>query len=83
MDIEDFESYPIAHKGKVYNVLAPFDMTFVEVRGMLDWLMAQDAFRQGGEEDPDEGRLYTCVLPEVTFEVDVHGYEVTVYARKP
>ncbi len=29
------------------------------------------------------GKLFTCTVRDVTFEVDIQGYEVIVYSRKP
>lgn len=82
MDPEDLEIYPIAHRGKVYNIITSFDMTFREVRGMLDWLDGQEAFRM----KPDErflgpGKLFTCLIEGVTLEVDVQGLDVLVLRR--
>ncbi|NNG47472.1 MAG: hypothetical protein HKM86_10225 [Deltaproteobacteria bacterium] len=81
---EEMEIYPIAHKGKVYNVITAFDMTFLEVRGMLDWLDERNAFlRTPDDEFLGPGKMYTCDVEGVQFEVDVHGYEVVVYKRSP
>ena len=78
------EVYPIEHKGKVYNIITAADMTFREVRGMLDWLDGHGAFAPV----PDDGfigpgRLFTLAVEGVTLEVDVQGYEVVVYRRIP
>ena len=40
MDMDDFDVYPISHNGRVYNVITAMDLTFREVRGMLDALVA-------------------------------------------
>jgi hypothetical protein len=81
---EEFEVYPIHHNGKVYNLVTPFDLTFVEVRALLDVLEGQGAFAFTSEEEfMGPGKLFTCTVQEATFEVDVQGYEVIVYARKP
>jgi hypothetical protein len=79
---DDFEIYPIQHNGKVYNLITPFDMTFVEVRAMLDWLEEQNAFAiTPDDEFLGPGKMFTCHVQGVTFEVDVQGYEVIVYSR--
>ncbi len=84
MGSEEFESYPIQHNGKVYNLVAPFDMTFVEVRALLDRLEGRGAFTFTPEDEfLGPGKLFTCTVQGVAFEVDVHGYEVIVYSRKP
>lgn len=83
-DDDDMEVYPIAHKGKVYNVITAFDMSFREVRAMLDWLLERDAFRSTPEDDfMGPGKLFTCEVEGVELEVDVQGYEVVVYRRSP
>lgn len=81
---EAMDIYPIEHKGKVYNIITPFDMTFREVRGMLDWLSEHDAFRRTPEDDfMGPGKMYTCEVEGVLLEVDVQGYEVVIYRRSP
>ena len=80
MDAEDFEVYPIAHKGRVYNIITGTDMTFREVRAMLDWLDAQGAFEV--DEALGPGKLYTFRGEGSLLEIDVHGFEVVVYRRE-
>jgi hypothetical protein len=83
MEAEDFDVYPILHKGRIYNILTGMDMTFREVRAMIDWLEAEGAFpaegEEGGEREP--GELYSCPVEGFVFEVDVQGFEVVVYRR--
>jgi hypothetical protein len=80
MDSDAFDIYPISHNGRVYNIITGMDMTFREVRAMLDWLDANGAFPSAGEErEPME--LYSCPAEGYVFEVDVQGYEVIVYRR--
>jgi hypothetical protein len=84
MGSEEFDVYPILHNGKVYNLVTPFEMTFVEVRTLLDVLEGQGAFAFTPEDEfMGPGKLFTCTVQDVTFEVDVQGYEVIVYGRKP
>jgi hypothetical protein len=79
---DEFDVYPIQHNGKVYNLITPFDMTFVEVRALLDWLGERGAFAVTAEDEfMGPGKLFTCSIGDVTFEVDVQGYEVVVYSR--
>lgn len=78
------EIYPIEHKGKVYNVITAADMTFREVRGMLDWLAGHGAFAASPvDEFMGPGRLFTLDVEGVRLEVDVQGHEVVVYRRTP
>ncbi|GAB4239759.1 MAG: hypothetical protein OHK0028_17720 [Deltaproteobacteria bacterium] len=83
MEADDFDVYPIAHNGRVYNILTAMDMTFREVRGMIDWLDARGAFSGGGEgAEAEAGELFSCPVEGFVFEVDVQGYEVIVYRRE-
>ncbi len=76
--------YPIEHKGKVYNIITAADMTFREVRGMLDWLTVHGAFTATAEDEfMGPGKLFTLDVEGVRLEVDVQGYEVIVYKRTP
>jgi hypothetical protein len=76
------EIYPIVHKERAYRLIAPeeIDMTFVEVRAMLDWLDARGAFSEesGGDE---EGAAFLVDLPGVSIQVDVRGLDVLVIRR--
>ena len=49
MDLDDFDVYPIFHNGRVYNVITAMDLTFREVRGMIDALVALGAFPAGAD----------------------------------
>ena len=85
MEAEDFDVYPILHNGRVYNIFTPIDMTFREVRAMVDWLHGQGAFPSDGapEGAPEPEDLYSCPVEGVVFDVDVQGYEIIVYRREP
>ncbi|MBI5419789.1 MAG: hypothetical protein HZA60_06860 [Deltaproteobacteria bacterium] len=84
MDPDEFDVYPISHNGKVYNLITAFDLSFQEVRAMLDWLDERGAFRATpGDDFMGPGKLFTLTVLGVTFEVDVQGYEVIVYRRSP
>ncbi len=81
---EEMEVYPIEHKGRVYNIITAHDMTFREIRAMLDWLSERNAFhRTPDDEFLGPGKMYTCEVEGVRFELDVQGYEVVVYRRSP
>jgi hypothetical protein len=81
---ENPDVYPISHKGKVYNLITSLDMTFPEVRALLDCLEGRGAFLTTPEDEfLGPGKLFTCDVPGATFEVDVHGFEVIVYRRSP
>ena len=80
----EYDIYPIEHNGRIYNIITAFDMTFREVRGMLDWLVERDAFLLTPEDEfLGPGKMYTCEVEGVLLEVDVQGFEVVVYRRSP
>jgi hypothetical protein len=81
MELDDFDVYPISHNGRVYNIITAMDLTFREVRGMIDALVAMGAF-VAGIDAHDPGGLFTCVVEGFAFEVDVQGYDVMVYRRE-
>jgi len=81
MELDDFDVYPILHNGRVYNIITAMDLTFREVRGMIDALVAMGAF-VAGVDAHDSGDLFTCVVEGFVFEVDVQGYDVMVYRRE-
>ena len=81
MDMDGFDVYPISHNGRVYNVITSMDLTFREVRGMIDALVALGAFAAGVDAD-EPGGLFTCAVEGFVFEVDVQGFDVMVYRRE-
>ena len=81
MEIDDFDVYPISHNGRVYNIITALDLTFREVRGMIDALVAMGAFPAGPGAHAD-GDLFTCTVEGFVFEVDVRGFDVMVYRRE-
>jgi len=81
MEIDDFDVYPISHNGRVYNIITAMDLTFREVRGMIDALVAMGAFPAGPGAHAD-GDLFTCSVEGFVFEVDVQGFDVMVYRRE-
>ena len=85
MDAENFELYPILHNGRVYNIVTAMDLTFREVRAMIDWLHQQGAFPADEAEVQESGpeSLYSCPAEGYIFDVDVQGYEIIVYRREP
>lgn len=82
MEMDDFDVYPIYHNGRVYNIITAMDLTFREVRGMIDALAALGAFAAGADAQ-EPGDLFTCDAEGFVFEVDVQGFDVMVYRRDP
>jgi len=81
MNRDNFDVYPISHNGRVYNVITAMDLTFREVRGMIDALVALGAFPAGADAH-EPGDLFTCAVEGFVFEVDVRGSDVVVYRRE-
>ena len=81
VDMAGFDVYPISHNGRVYNIITAMDLTFREVRGMIDALVAMGAFPAGPGAHAD-GDLFTCSVEGFVFEVDVQGFDVMVYRRE-
>ena len=72
------EVYPFHHKNLVFYIVTEYDLTFREVRDLLDHLLDRHSFDQ---EDREVGALHSIQLNQVLYEVDVNGYEVVVYRR--
>jgi hypothetical protein len=79
--MDGFDVYPISHNGRVYNVITAMDLTFREVRGMIDALVAQGAFA-AGTDARERGGLFTCTVEGFVLELDVQGFDVVVYRRE-
>ena len=74
------EVYPFHHRNLFFNIVTDYDLTFQEVRGILDYLVESEAFH-GMADDSQDGQLRVFQLQRVKYEVDVQGYEVIVYRR--
>ncbi len=73
--------YPIPHKNLIFNLITDYDLTFVEVRAILDDLLDKGAFKDQEAEDAEVGRFFDLVIENIQYVVDVNGYEVVVYRR--
>jgi hypothetical protein len=82
MELDDFDVYPVSHNGRVYNIITAMDLTFREVRGMIDALTAMGAFA-AVPVTQEPGDLFTCTVEGFVFEVDVQGLDLMVYRREP
>lgn len=84
MGQDAMDVYPILHREKIYNVITALDLTFREVRALLDWLDDHKAFEVTEESEfMGPGVFYSPTVDGTAYEVDVHGYEVVVYRRTP
>jgi hypothetical protein len=74
------EVYPFHHQNLFFNIITDYDLTFKEIRGILDHLLAVKAFNEDGE-NWGSGQFYNMQLGNVAYEVDVNCYEVLIYRR--
>ena len=71
--------YPIHHKNLIFNLITDYDLTFMEVRAILDDLLDKGAFKE--QEEAEAGKFFDLEIENVQYVVDVNGYEVVVYRR--
>ena len=69
------ESMPFLHANKVFNIFFVEDLAFVEVRGILDYLLAQQAFDPNTQESDG---FYQIDLAESSFQVWVSEMDVII-----
>lgn len=91
-DREEFDVYPIHHRNRVFDVITPMDLTFVEVRALLDVLIARGSFEavevpaaqaaDGDAGDDDPGDIITVEAAGARYTVDVQGFEVVVFRKE-
>ena len=74
------EVYPFHHKNLFFNVITDYDLTFTEIRNLLDQLLQKEAFDQK-EGHWGRGNLYILRADSIEYEVDVNCYEVVIYRR--
>ncbi len=74
------EIYPIHHKNLIFNIITDYDLTFTEVRGILDYLLNAGAFGEQARVE-ETGKFYDVTLEDIQYVVDVNAYEVVVYQR--
>jgi hypothetical protein len=74
------EVYPFHHQNLFFNIITDYDLTFKEIRNILDYLLAIEAFSEEGE-NWGNGKLYDFQLDNVEYKVDANGYEVVIYRR--
>jgi hypothetical protein len=75
------EIYPFHHQNLIFNIITDLDLTFKEIRDILDYLLKAGAFQQQNEEW-GQGKIFDVQLDKVLYTLDVVGYEVIIYQRK-
>ena len=74
------EVYPFHHRNLFFSVITDYDLSFEEVRGILDYLLEVEAFNEEGK-DWGQGKFYDIQLGRVQYAVDANRYEVVIYRR--
>ena len=74
------EIYPFHHRNSFFNIITDYDLSFEEIRGILDYLLEVEAFKEEGE-NWGQGKLFDIQLGNVAYAVDVNRYEVVIYRR--
>ncbi|MBM4330439.1 MAG: hypothetical protein FJ117_04290 [Deltaproteobacteria bacterium] len=74
------EVYPFHHQNLFFNIITDYDLTFKEIRGILDYLLSVEAFKEEGE-DWGCGKFFDLRLGNIQYEIDVNCYEVVIYQR--
>jgi len=74
------EVYPFHHRNLLFNIFTDLDLTFTEIREILDYLLDGNAFPKG-EKEAEGAMIYDIRLGAVQYTVDVMGYEVVIYQR--
>ena len=74
------EVYPLHHQNLFFNIITDYDLTYKEIREILDYLLKIEAF-SGETDELEVGKFYDIRLGNIHYEVDVHRYEVAIYRR--
>ena len=75
------EVYPFHHKNLFFHIITDCDLSFQEVRGILDYLLEAKAFDVTGG-DWGCGKIFDIRLDHILYVVDVNGFEVVLYRRE-
>lgn len=75
------EIYPFHHKNLLFNIITDLDLTFKEIRDILDYLINAGAFQEERKEW-GEGKIFDVQLDKVLYTLDAVGYEVVIYQRR-
>jgi hypothetical protein len=76
----EMEIYPFHYRERFFSIVTEYDLTFQELRGILDHLLEAEAFSDQ-QEVQESGRLYEFDVHGIHYDVDVNGYEVIIYRR--
>ncbi len=71
----NMDTMPFLHAGRLFTILFTDDLTFDEVREILDLLLAEDAFDSGDRGSPED---YNLDLAHASFNVWVLATSVAI-----
>lgn len=71
--------YPIRHKNLIFNLITDYDLSFKEVRAILDDLLDKGVFKE--QKEAEAGKFFDLEIENIHYVIDVNGYEVVVYRR--
>jgi hypothetical protein len=76
------EVYPFHHRNLLFNIFTDLDLSFKEIREILDYLLDAQAFPKEQKDAASEGAtIHDIRLGPVQYTVDVLGYEIIIYQR--
>ena len=73
------EVYPIHHNNLLFNLITDYDLSFKEVRAILDDLLDKGVFKE--QKEAEAGKFFDLEIENIQYVIDVNGYEVVVYRR--
>ncbi len=74
------EEYVFQHKGLFFRIFTDYDLTFDEVKGILDHLIEERAFDEASSEF-EELKLYSVPLKNYAYDMDVTKCEIAIYKK--
>ena len=76
------DTYPIVHRNLIFNVITDQEISFSEIRKLLDHLIDENAFENDEQYSMDEPQMYELYIDDYHYVVDVLNYEVAIYKRE-
>ncbi|MCL4468539.1 MAG: hypothetical protein M1591_06375 [Deltaproteobacteria bacterium] len=74
--------YPLVYKNLIFNIITDEDISFVEIRRLLDYLIEEQAFDKSRDSLADVPEMYEIYIDDYYYVVDVQNYEVAIYKRE-
>lgn len=74
--------YPLVYKNLIFNIITDEDISFIEIRKLLDYLIEEQAFDKSRDSLADDPEMYEIYIDDYYYVVDVQNYEVAIYKRE-